>query len=80
MPAKDDILAGGHAICIVRYDDKKKLYKFKNSWGKNWGAKGYGFLPYEYMKKYGMDAWSAKDLLGDKKVQMVLEQFVKLRR
>jgi len=80
MPGKNDVLAGGHAICIVGYDDKKKLWKFKNSWGKSWGAKGFGFLPYEYMKKYGMDAWSAKDILSDKKVQMVLERFVKLRR
>jgi len=31
MPAKNDVLAGGHAICIVGYDDKKKLFKFKNS-------------------------------------------------
>jgi len=32
------------------------------------------------MKKYGMDARSATDILSDKKVQMVLEQFVKLKR
>jgi len=31
-------------------------------------------------KKYGMDAWSAKDILSDKKVQMVLERFVKYKR
>jgi len=63
MPDKDDSLEGGHAICIVGYDDKKKLYKFKNSWSKSWGDKGYGYLPYEYMKKYLMDGWSAKDKL-----------------
>jgi C1A family cysteine protease len=80
MPAQNDELAGGHAICIVGYDDTKKRWKFKNSWGTGWSAKGYGFLPYEYMKKYCSDAWSAKDILADKEVQMVLERFVKLRK
>ena len=80
LPADNDVFAGGHAICIVGYDDKKKRWKFKNSWGKGWGAKGYGYLPYEYMKEYGMDAWSAKDLFGEKSVQTVLDKFVKVKR
>jgi len=67
MPEDDDSLEGGHAICIVGYDDGKKLFKFKNSWSKDWGAKGYGFLPYDYVKKYLMDAWSAKDLIAEGK-------------
>ena len=80
MPVKGDELAGGHAICIIGYDDKKKRWKFKNSWGKGWGAKGFGYLPYEYMKKYGMDAWSAEDFLSEKNAQTALETFFKLTR
>jgi len=72
MPETDDEEVGGHAICVVGYDDKTQLFKFKNSWGKSWGRKGYGFLPYEYLRKYSMDNWSGKDILADKNVKSVI--------
>lgn len=56
---------GGHAICIVGYDDGKRYFKFKNSWGTEWGEQGYGYLSYDYIRKYCMDAWSATDLIID---------------
>ncbi len=62
MPKKKEYPLGGHAICPVGYDDKKKLVKFKNSWSSKWGQKGYGFLPYAYVEKYMMDAWSSVDI------------------
>ncbi len=65
LPKIKDELRGGHAICIMGYDDEEGLFKFKNSWGSKWGGAGYGYLPYEYMKKYCMDAWSATDLIED---------------
>jgi len=65
MPKKSEELLGGHAICIVGYDDKKKRFKFKNSWSRSWGDDGYGYLLYTYMTKYGMDCWSGKDKLHD---------------
>ncbi len=67
MPKRNEQLMGGHAICIVGYDDKFRIFKFKNSWGANWGSDGYGYLPYAYMKKYCSDAWSATDLIEDPK-------------
>lgn len=36
MPGNNESVLGGHAICIVGYDDKNKLVKFKNSWSGNW--------------------------------------------
>jgi C1A family cysteine protease len=63
MPGADEDYIGGHAICIVGYDDTKALLKFRNSWGVLWGDKGYGYLPYEYIDDYMMDSWSAKDSL-----------------
>jgi C1A family cysteine protease len=55
-------LYGGHAICFVGYDSKKKLIKFKNSWGTNWGDNGYGYLPYNYINDFCWDAWAVKDI------------------
>ena len=42
---------GGHAVFFVGYDDNISCFKFKNSWGPEWGDKGYGYLPYEYLLK-----------------------------
>lgn len=78
LPKKLERLAGGHAICIVGYDDTRKLFKFKNSWGKMWGDKGYGYLPYKYMVEYCVDAWSATDLIENPKALVKkLEQIIK---
>ncbi len=51
---------GGHAVFAVGYDDKQKVLIVKNSWSKNWGDKGYFYLPYEYVKQgLVFDAWTA---------------------
>ena len=68
LPKLKEDSVGGHALCIVGYDDKLKIFKFKNSWGANWGNAGYGYLSYEYLKKYCRDAWSATDLIENPKV------------
>ena len=62
MPRKNENTLGGHAICAVGYDDKKKLITFKNSWSAKWGRKGYGYLHYAYIESYMIDAWSSVDI------------------
>ena len=37
---------GGHAICLIGYDDSKGAFKFINSWGTDWGLGGYGWISY----------------------------------
>lgn len=58
LPATNDPTAGGFAICIVGFDDGKRLLKFRNSWGAQWGDHGYGYLPYDYVNKnLFSDSW-----------------------
>jgi len=45
-----DKILGGHCIILVGFDDSKKYYRFINSWGSTWGDKGFGYLPYDYIK------------------------------
>jgi hypothetical protein len=62
LPRRNEEALGGHAICAVGYDDQKRLIKFKNSWSERWGQRGFGFLPYSYIERYMMDAWSSVDI------------------
>jgi len=63
LPHPSDKENGGHALLIIGYDDQKRLFKFKNSWGASWGAKGYGFAPYEYLTdpRLAYDLWALTD-------------------
>lgn len=40
---------GGHAICLVGYNEEKQLFKFRNSWGTSWGDAGHGYLSLDYL-------------------------------
>jgi C1A family cysteine protease len=39
-----------HVVVFVGWDDSKKSWIVKNSWGKGWGNKGFGYIPYENHK------------------------------
>jgi len=54
--------AGGHAMLLVGYDDNKKQFKLMNSWGTEWGDRGFGYLDYKLASqviKYGFVARDA---------------------
>lgn len=46
MPSKNDTYKGGHAMCVVGWDETGWIVQ--NSWSKVWGNKGKCHLPYEY--------------------------------
>jgi len=37
---------GGHAVCVVGYDDDKQAWLAKNSWGTDWGEQGFFWIGY----------------------------------
>jgi C1A family cysteine protease len=57
---------GGHAVCIVGYDDTLPVagrangrFIVRNSWGTSWGDAGYFYMPYDVIKTTSMssDFW-----------------------
>ena len=71
FPSPLDKIEGGHAVVAVGYDDKMKIRNrydgeeaegallIRNSWGQDWGERGYGWLPYDYLRKgLAEDFWS----------------------
>ena len=49
IPQKNEKLLGGHAVAAVGFDDSKKAMIIRNSWGENWGDKGYFYMPYRFI-------------------------------
>jgi hypothetical protein len=56
---------GWHAMLCVGYLDKDQMFIVRNSWGNEWGNKGYCYIPYKYAmhgELNGHDSWVVKSL------------------
>lgn len=62
MPTSQETMVGGHAVCAVGYDDKDKRFLVRNSWGTDWGMKGYYTMPYAYLDNRNLsdDFWTIR--------------------
>jgi hypothetical protein len=49
---------GGHAFAIVAFDQRG--FWIQNSWGKSWGADGFGQISYDDWLENGTDVWVAR--------------------
>jgi C1A family cysteine protease len=48
---------GGHAMCLIGYDDTRKQFEIQNSWGTQWGDKGFVFVSYADFKIFCREAY-----------------------
>lgn len=48
---------GGHAMCLIGYDDNKKQFEIQNSWGTQWGDNGFVFVSYADFKIFCREAY-----------------------
>jgi C1A family cysteine protease len=62
MPKPTEKMEGGHAVLAVGYDDAKQWFIVRNSWGPQWGLKGYFTLPYAYLTDNNLadDFWTIR--------------------
>lgn len=61
MPQPGTQFLGGHAICIVGFDRRNRMFKFANSWGAQWGDHGFGHIAFATLQALLMDAWGMVD-------------------
>jgi len=57
-------LLGGHAVLLVGYNKDNNTFIARNSWGTNWGDKGYFYMPFEVIQNTRMssDFWVIKSI------------------
>jgi len=61
MPKEGERALGGHAVMAVGYDQKKKRFLVRNSWGEAWGMNGYFTMPFEYLESLADDFWTIRE-------------------
>jgi C1A family cysteine protease len=66
MPTSGGKVVGGHCVVAVGYDDKKRMFIIRNSWGADWGIKGYCMMPFEYLLRphLASDFWTIRSANG----------------
>ena len=62
MPRPGEELLGGHAVCIVGYNQSTKYFLARNSWGISWGLHGYFWIPFTYLcdEDLANDLWTVR--------------------
>ena len=62
MPEPTEKVMGGHAVLAVGYDDAAQTFIVRNSWGADWGIKGYFTIPYPYLLQgtLASDFWTIR--------------------
>ena len=48
---------GGHALCVIGYDDRRQAFQIMNSWGPEWGNNGIAWVRYADFKEFVREAY-----------------------
>jgi C1A family cysteine protease len=56
MPSPREGVIGSHAVLAVGYEESQRRFIVRNSWGPNFGLKGYFTMPYGYLMKEDLSA------------------------
>ena len=53
---------GGHAMCVIGYDDRRQAFQLMNSWGPEWGNNGVAWVHYTDFKEFVREAYGIDPL------------------
>jgi C1A family cysteine protease len=64
MPRPGEKPIGHHVVLAVGYDDRRRSFIMRNSWGRSWGLKGYFYMPYDYLTRPNLasDFWTIRSV------------------
>ena len=54
-PSVEETAGGGHAIALIGYTPDRFIVR--NSWGKDWGDKGFGYATDQYAEEAFTEAY-----------------------
>ena len=62
MPGSSERVLGGHAVCAMGYENDRRWFICRNSWGTRWGMRGYFTLPFDYLinSDLAADFWTIR--------------------
>jgi len=62
MPKRNEEIVGGHAVICLGATEKDKRFIIRNSFGSEWGIKGYFTMPYDYLLNPNLsdDFWAIR--------------------
>ena len=78
MPKPNEKILGGHAVALVGFDNSKKVFIVRNSWGSGWGDKGYFYMPYDFIVNPNMasDFWTITKTIDEPETDIPLKNIV----
>lgn len=62
-PRPSSRVLGGHGVCCCGYDRRDARFRIRNSWGEDWGDRGYGWISQRALEERLVSAWSAVDCI-----------------